>query len=283
MPAKSDLRVRNVPPATKLAKVLMHVSTSCSPGDVVTGTVFDAPYVPDISLDDYLKRMQDYMGCSEEVFIIASVLLTRLETALGRTIVVPRTVHRLTLAAVVLAIKVQDDIHPHNTYFAEVGGIPCKEMNAIESGFVHCLKWKTFVTPEEYTHCLDSLTAIYGQLVSAPHSPAQPCPERRAVAPTQHQAGCRRPSQVSNSTCSSSSSAEVDCVADSNGSYTTAAWDDAPSSSDAYMFGIEHDSEIDQVLSSPVHQKHHPTHPSCGQAPQQRRCHGHAAHLYNAA
>lgn len=251
MPAKSGARTRVAPSSSaKLARVLTHVAQNSSPNKL-TGTVFDAPYVPDITLDAYLERMKQYMGCSEEVFIVASVLLTRLETALGCTIVVPRTIHRLALAAVVVAIKVQDDMHCHNKYYAEVGGLPLKELNAVEAAFVKYMDWRTVVTAEEYTHCLDSLATIYAKITSIPHSPT-PHPSDCPLS-AQRREGHRPTSQLRTNTC--------DSVADSNGSYTTTAWEDAASSSPA-----EYELESEQVLDSPLQQYHHRAPAPQGQA-----------------
>merc|ERR1711988_966578 len=122
-------------------------------------------------------------------YVIASLLLTRIETSLqDRTVILPLTVHRLVLTAVVLAAKVHDDIHASNTHFAQVGGIPVAEPNKLERTFLQYIGYRTVVSPEEYANCKFSLDSLYASM-SAVVSP-------QMHNPLHHPQHTKRPSVV---------------------------------------------------------------------------------------
>lgn len=150
---------------TVLATVLGHIAAKNKrPGPT---TPFLAPYVPKISLVDYLRRMQTYMHCTRESFLIAAVLITRLEEVVGKTtLIVPLTAHRLVLTAVVIAIKIHDDTYAHNTHYAAVGGVSLAELNELEKFFLLKLKFRTFVTNADYEFCRTAMTSLYASLAA---------------------------------------------------------------------------------------------------------------------
>jgi len=127
-------------------------------------TCFDCPTPPAMRICEYVERMRMYMGSSEQCFVIACVLITRLEDALGCMMVRPSALHRLLLAAVVVASKVHEDLCPDNKHFAAVGGVDLKLMNVLESTLAKSISFSAFVTKEEYIACIASINRIYSNL-----------------------------------------------------------------------------------------------------------------------
>merc|ERR1712216_1092466 len=87
---------------------------------------------------------------SDECFVIALVYIDRLSKMESNVTVCDLTIHRLLLITVMTAAKFQDDVYYSNKYYAKVGGIRLKEVNALEAFLLKLLDWKMCVTPQEY-------------------------------------------------------------------------------------------------------------------------------------
>eukprot|EP00300_Choanocystis_sp_HF-7_P036436 c52282_g1_i1.p1 GENE.c52282_g1_i1~~c52282_g1_i1.p1 ORF type:complete len:322 (-),score=54.12 c52282_g1_i1:234-1199(-) len=132
------------------------------------GTLFESPLRACMTIEAYLERIAEYAACSAECFLIAPVLIGRLEKAYGKALLCSRTVHRLTLTAVMLATKTHDDLFLNNACFAKVGGLSLKEVNAMELVFLNILQHRLEVEPAEYSMCRQGLEllALGGQILT---------------------------------------------------------------------------------------------------------------------
>lgn len=123
-------------------------------------TKFQSLTRPIMSIRDYLIRLMKYSRASDEVFItvIYHILLIHDENLLEINIL---TIHRMLLAAVLVVTKYHDDDHYNNKYFAHIGGVTLKELNALELEF---LDITNFHQPNaaEYAD-------FYSRLRSSPH------------------------------------------------------------------------------------------------------------------
>src|SRR5581483_2874477 len=104
---------------------------------------------PKISLSDYIQRLVQYAECSPESLLVAVIYLNRIHF-LKSILLNPFSAHRLFLAALRLATKFHDD-QPKilNDFFAEVGGVPLKELNELEAEFLMQINCDLFVSFEE--------------------------------------------------------------------------------------------------------------------------------------
>ncbi len=73
------------------------------------------------------------------------------------------TVHRLLLTALLLSAKVYEDTVYDNVYFAKVGGVALRELNAMEVAMLDLLQGQLIVRVEDLQRCIDALEA--GRLV----------------------------------------------------------------------------------------------------------------------
>lgn len=122
-------------------------------------TLFDSAEVPTISVHDYTMRFLRQSNFSLECIAIAYVYISRFVAASTLRSLNLCTVHRLLLTAVVLAVKIQDDVHYTNRVYARIGGISCKELNMLEAELLQRLGWRMQVSPIEFE---DAATIIFG-------------------------------------------------------------------------------------------------------------------------
>ncbi|CBZ29043.1 putative CYC2-like protein [Leishmania mexicana MHOM/GT/2001/U1103] len=95
---------------------------------------FCATHVPGISVKKYTDRLVTYMHCSPEAFVFAVAYLRRL--VLNGFPVHMRSIHRLLLTAVLVALKCRDDVYYHMSFYAEVGGVTSKDLCIMEIRFL---------------------------------------------------------------------------------------------------------------------------------------------------
>lgn len=111
---------------------------------------FRSVRTPSVSITAYLGRLHTYFGCSDECYVIALVYIDRLGKLDPTMTVCNLNVHRLLFTAILVAAKFHDDMYYANAYYAKVGGIPLKEVNALEAELLQRLNWTVVVAPNEY-------------------------------------------------------------------------------------------------------------------------------------
>lgn len=87
---------------------------------------------PPVSIDDYLLRLHRYCPMSTAVYLAAGVYIHRMAVEDRSVPVTARTVHRLLLGTLRVAMKALEDLsYPHQR-FAGVGGVSEKELAKLE-------------------------------------------------------------------------------------------------------------------------------------------------------
>jgi len=122
-----------------------------------TTTKFHGLRAPSINLTDYLQRISQFSGCSNECFVLMLVYVDRLVTNKG----IPLdalNVHRLVITGILLAAKFFDDHYLDNAHYSAVGGLPPHEINQLELEFLFLLGFNLYVSTEKYGSYHDSLT-----------------------------------------------------------------------------------------------------------------------------
>ncbi|KAL6764348.1 cyclin-domain-containing protein [Haematococcus lacustris] len=129
-------------------------------------TPFHGAQPPAISLYDYLTRIARHAKMSPACFVVALMLIDEActkEPALGPT---QLTVHRLVLAALVLAAKSCEDETYKNGFLAKVGGIPLSELNAMELQLLLLLDFQLHKPPSATNAVVQALLTGTHQLGS---------------------------------------------------------------------------------------------------------------------
>lgn len=119
-------------------------------------TVFEADpqHPPQISVEEYLSRWSHHSGAGAEAIVLALMYIQRSGVVLNAL-----TVHRLLLAALVLAAKYRNDEFFTNTFYGVVGGVSVEEVNRLEVALLEKVDWTLGVTSSEFdTMCAKLLS-----------------------------------------------------------------------------------------------------------------------------
>jgi hypothetical protein len=138
------------------------LDTLCSARESITSlenthAVWVALSEPGITLCDYALRLLTYMHCSPSCLIVSIIYIDRLIQLNGNISIHTLTIHRLLLAAMVVAAKYWDDEFYKNSYYARVGGLPIGELNKLEADFCFELNFELHIDPELFAHYFHEL------------------------------------------------------------------------------------------------------------------------------
>lgn len=87
---------------------------------------------PPISINDYLLRLHRYCPMSTAVYLAAGVYISRIAIEDKSVPVTVRTVHRLLLGSLRIAMKALEDLSYPHARFSGVGGVSEKELAKLE-------------------------------------------------------------------------------------------------------------------------------------------------------
>lgn len=145
-----------------LASVLTHLASLAAPRPQRV-TRFHAVRDPQLSVHEYLMRIQTYFQCSHECFVLGLVYIDRIVKLHPEFTICKLNIHRLLVTSVMLAAKFFDDVYYSNAYYAKVGGVKTAELNALEALFLKLIEWRLHVLPQEYEQYRNHvLTAVRG-------------------------------------------------------------------------------------------------------------------------
>eukprot|EP01134_Creolimax_fragrantissima_P002509 CFRG2509T1 len=99
-------------------------------------TSFHAQSRPPISIHSYLKRFGQYAQMPNECYILLLVYLDRIGQNYSSFCINSFNAHRMILTGLVLAAKFSQDRYFTNTHYARVGGLPGRELKALELEFL---------------------------------------------------------------------------------------------------------------------------------------------------
>ncbi|PHZ16413.1 cyclin-related 2, partial [Rhizopus microsporus ATCC 52813] len=117
-------------------------------------TCFHARSIPSISIHAYFTRILKYCPCANECLIALLVYFDRMTQPKPSRHIPPLhidsySIHRLIITGLMISSKLYSDIFFTNTRYAKVGGLPVKELNALELEFLYLNDYNLFVTIEE--------------------------------------------------------------------------------------------------------------------------------------
>lgn len=131
------------------ALVTVLAGLASSPNGPQRETRFHSIRVPSLSLHQYVARIAKYFQCSNNCFVVCIVYISRVLRLNPDFKICKLNIHRLLLTSIMMAVKFVDDVYYSNAYYARVGGVPTKEMNALEAEFLHLIQWRLHVCPGE--------------------------------------------------------------------------------------------------------------------------------------
>ncbi len=149
--------------------------TECTPTSFHRAAVlFKASY--------YLRRIATYSRASPCCLIASLLYIQRMQQRRPELVLSSRTLQRLLLVATMTATKYLEDQTCLNSRWAEIGGLPLRELNQLELEFLFALDFDLSVHPQQYALCAAQLPAA-----AATPSPSESCAgccggERRQAA-----------------------------------------------------------------------------------------------------
>ena len=111
--------------------------------------VFSANTVPNISIKDYLTRIQTYSNIEKSTMILSLIYIDRICEIADLTLTY-FNIHRILFAAVLMAIKYNEDNFYDNKFYSEIAGVKLKELKIIEYTFLDLIDFQMFIDDETY-------------------------------------------------------------------------------------------------------------------------------------
>jgi hypothetical protein len=110
-------------------------------------TPFDHMRIPQISIYDYLLRIQKYSDVENNTLIIALIYIDRICKKKGITLN-KYNIYRILFTAILVSIKYNEDHIYDNLYYSKIAGLPVKEINYLERKFLEIINYDLFVSEE---------------------------------------------------------------------------------------------------------------------------------------
>ena len=111
--------------------------------------VFSANLIPDISIEEYLIRIQEYANMETSTLIMSLILIDRLCQKVNLTLTY-HNIHRIIFSAILISIKYNEDNYYDNKYYADIAGVKLKELQLLEYNFISLLHFNLFIQDEIY-------------------------------------------------------------------------------------------------------------------------------------
>ena len=106
-------------------------------------SIFNCNFIPNISLYNYIYRIQKYSEVEDNTLILALIYIDRI--CCNNFIINYYNIHKILLVSVVFAIKYNEDNYYTNSYYSKIGGIKINEFNALEKEFAQIIDFQFYV------------------------------------------------------------------------------------------------------------------------------------------
>ena len=111
--------------------------------------IFYSNIIPNISLEDYLIRIQTYANIEKSTLIISLIYIDRLCNKTKITLTY-YNIYRILFSAITLSIKYNEDCFYDNKYYAEIFGIKKHELKNFEYTFMKMVNCHLYISKEIY-------------------------------------------------------------------------------------------------------------------------------------
>ena len=115
--------------------------------------------VPSISIKDYLFRLSKYAKVNESTIILVLIYIDRI-CKINHFILTSYNIHKLILAAFILAIKYNEENYYLMDYYARLGGISLSELNNLESEYLILIGYNLFVQTKLFEKYYNDLMSL---------------------------------------------------------------------------------------------------------------------------
>lgn len=127
----------------RIKKITAILNKLCDENDSNSSLV-DSPFFKydriNISLFDYLIRIEKYFNCSNTIIIVMLIYIDRIYDTYS-IYINKYSAHRIVISAYSIANKYMEDDQYSNTYYAEIAGITLDEFNLLEREMLEKLNY----------------------------------------------------------------------------------------------------------------------------------------------
>ena len=110
---------------------------------------FSANSIPNISIKDYLIRIQNYSELEKSTLILSLILIDRV-CKRKNIVLTMYNIHRILFSSVVISIKYNEDFYFDNTFYAQIAGVQPNELKILEYKFLELNDFNVYVKDTEY-------------------------------------------------------------------------------------------------------------------------------------
>lgn len=113
-------------------------------------SIFDSIIPPQIQINDYLTRIVHYTNLECSTLINSLIYLDRIcETSVFS--ITKHNIHKLLFSSILISIKFNEDRAYKNQFYAQVAGVPLKELNKMEYEILLLLNFKVYIDESLFT------------------------------------------------------------------------------------------------------------------------------------
>lgn len=116
---------------------------------------------PDLSVSDYLNRINKYCQLSTSVYLGSAYYIHMLVVKWEIFQLTNLNAHRLIIAALRLACKTLEDITHRQQFFAQMGGIRPKDLQSLEISFLFLIKFNCQVDIQTLEETVKNIKVLY--------------------------------------------------------------------------------------------------------------------------
>lgn len=111
--------------------------------------IFSSNSIPNISINDYLIRIQTYSEIEKSTLIISLILIDHTCKKSG-LVLNYYNIHRLLFGAILVSIKYNEDAYYDNKFYSEIAGVKLKELKLIEYAILELNDFNVYINVKEY-------------------------------------------------------------------------------------------------------------------------------------
>ena len=115
--------------------------------------------IPSINIKDYLLRLSKHSKINESTIILILIYIDRI-CNMNHFILTYYNIHKMILAAFILAIKYNEDCYYSMNYYSKIGGISLSELNNLESEYLILIGYNLFIQAKLYDKYYNDLMSL---------------------------------------------------------------------------------------------------------------------------
>ena len=110
---------------------------------------FRANTIPNISIKDYLIRIQNYSEMEKSTLILSLILIDKMCKKSG-IVLTHYNIHRILFSSVLISIKYNEDSYFDNNFYSQIAGVKPNELKLLEYTFLESNDFSIYVNDIEY-------------------------------------------------------------------------------------------------------------------------------------